>query len=102
MTRKAPKRGSPALHPGEVLRDVLSALDRPKTEIAKLLGVSRQSLYAILDEKQPVTAVMALRLGKLCGNGPDLWLHLQMRYDLHRAQRELGDKIKTIPTLDLA
>ena len=32
---------------------------------------------------------MALRLGKLCGNGPDLWLNLQKRYDLHQAQQEL-------------
>ena len=45
----------------------------------KLLGVSRQTLYEILEEKQPVTPVMALRLGKLCGNGPDLWLNLQKR-----------------------
>jgi addiction module HigA family antidote len=72
------------------------------TEIAKLLGVSRQTLYDILEEKQPVTPVMALRLGKLCGNGPDLWLNLQKRYDLRRAARELGEKIKAIPTLDMA
>jgi hypothetical protein len=38
--------------------------------------VSRQTLYDILDERQPVTPVMALRLRKLCGNGPDLWLNL--------------------------
>ena len=74
------------MHPGELLREeILPALDRPKTEIAKLLGVSRQTLYDILKEKQPVTPAMALRLGKLCGNGPDLWLNLQKRYDLHRA-----------------
>ncbi|MFI5013518.1 MAG: HigA family addiction module antitoxin [Hyphomicrobiales bacterium] len=61
------------MHPGELLREeILPALDRPKTEIAKLLGVSRQTLYDILEEKQPVTPIMALRLGKLCGNGPDL------------------------------
>ncbi len=45
---------------------------------------------------------MALRLGKLCGNGPDLWLNLQMRYDLQHAEQQLGDKIKTIPTLNVA
>jgi hypothetical protein len=49
MTRKLPKRGLPPMHPGELLREeVLPALDRPKTEIAKLLGVSRQTLYDIL------------------------------------------------------
>ena len=45
---------------------------------------------------------MALRLGKLCGNGPDLWLNLQKRYDLQRAEQELGEKIKAIPTLQVA
>jgi len=80
----------------------LPAFDRPKTEIAKLLGVSRQTLYGILEERQPVTPVMALRLGKLCGNGPELWLNLQKRYDLHRAEQEFGEKIKAIPTLEVA
>lgn len=103
MTKKLPKRGLPPMHPGELLREeILPALDRPKSEIAKLLGVSRQTLYDLIEEKQPVTLVMALRLGKLCGNGPDLWLNLQKRYDLHRAQQELGEKIKAIPTLEVA
>ena len=103
MTKKHPKRSLPPMHPGELLREeILPALDRPKTEIAKLLGVSRQTLYDILDEKQPVTPVMALRLGKLCGNGPDLWLNLQKRYDLQRAEQELREKIKAIPTLQVA
>ena len=95
MTKKLPKRGLPPMHPGELLREeILPALDRPKTEIAKLLGVSRQTLYDILEEKQPVTPMMALRLGKLCGNGPDLWLNLQKRYDLQRAEQALGEKIE--------
>ena len=46
--------------------------------------------------------MMALRLGKLCGNGPDLWLNLQKRYDLQRAEQQLGDKINAIPTLEVA
>ena len=103
MIKKRLMRGLPPMHPGELLREeILPALDRPKTEIAKLLGVSRQTLYDILDEKQPVTPAMALRLGKLCGNGPDLWLNLQKRYDLQRAEQELGGKIKAIPTLQVA
>lgn len=103
MTRKPPKRGLPPMHPGELLREeILPALGRPKTEIARLLGVSRQTLYDILEERQPVTPAMALRLGKLCGNGPELWLNLQKRYDLRRAEEELGNKIKAIPTLEVA
>ena len=103
MTRKLPKRGLPPMHPGQLLREeILPALNRPKTQIAKLLGVSRQTLYDLLEENQPVTPIMALRLGKLCGNGPDLWLNLQRRYDLQRAAQQLGAKINAIPTLDVA
>jgi addiction module HigA family antidote len=103
MIKKVPMRGLPPMHPGELLREeILPALDRPKTEIARLLGISRQTLYDILEEKQPVTPMMALRLGKLCGNGPDLWLNLQKRYDLQRARQILGKKIDAIPTLDVA
>ena len=103
MTKKLPKRGLPPMHPGKLLREeILPALDRPKTEIAKLLGVSRQTLYDILEEKQPVTPMMALRLGKLCGNGPDLWLYLQKRFDLRRAEQALGEKINAIPTQEVA
>ncbi len=94
------KRGLPPMHPGELLReDVLPALGKPKAEIARLLGISRRSLYDILQERAPVTPTMALRLGKLCGNGPDLWLNLQRTYDLRRAEAELGDALAAIPTL---
>lgn len=96
-------KGLRPVHPGEILReDVLPALGRPKTEIARLLGISRQTLYDILGEKQPVTAAMALRIGKMCGNGPDIWLNLQKRYDLKIAERELGDALDAIPHLEAA
>lgn len=93
-------RGLRPTHPGEMLReDILPALGKTKTEIAKLLGVSRQTLYDILNEKQPVTAAMALRLGKLLGDGGEIWLRMQSNYDLKIAERELKDQIKRIPTL---
>ncbi len=96
-------KGLPPMHPGELLReDVLPALGRPKTEIARLLGISRQTLYDILNERQPITAVMALRIGKMCGNGPDIWLNLQKRYDLKIAEAELGAALDAIPLLRAA
>jgi antitoxin HigA-1 len=88
------------MHPGELLReDILPALARPRTEIARHLGVSRQTLHAILTERAPVTPEMALRLGKLCGNGPELWLTLQARYDLERLSKAKRAEIAAIPTL---
>lgn len=90
----------PSMHPGELLReDVLPALGRTRAEIARLLGVSRQTLHSIVTERTPVTAEMALRLGKLCGNGPELWLALQSRFDLDRLRHEKRAEIDAIPTL---
>lgn len=95
------KRGLPAMHPGELLReDIIPASGVSKTEIARLLAISRQTLYDILDERQPVTVAMALRLGKLFGNGPVFWINLQRTYDLERAEREVD--LSNIPTLDVA
>lgn len=91
------------MHPGELLREeILPALGKSKTEIAGLLGISRQTLYDILEEKQPVTPAMALRLGKLCGNGPRLWINIQRTYDLWKAEREIGKDLERIPTLQVA
>lgn len=103
MSRGRLTQGLKPMHPGEMLRhDILPAIGKSKTEIARLLGISRQTLYDILDEKQPVTPAMALRLGKLLGNGPDLWINLQRAYDLAIAERELAGEIKKIPTLSAA
>src|SRR3954452_17740513 len=81
-------------HPGELLREgVPPALALPKTEIARRLGTSRQTLYDILDGKQPVTPAMALRLGKFFGNGPDFWLNLQRDYNLRTLEPRMADEL---------
>ena len=58
-----------------------------KTAVAAALGVSRQTLYDILNEQQPVTAEMAVRFGKLFGNGAGFWANLQRSHDLAVAER---------------
>jgi antitoxin HigA-1 len=86
-------------HPGAILReDVLPALEMSVTGVAKALGVSRQQVHRILAETAPITPEMALRLGKFCGNGPDLWLRMQATYDLWYARRDLGPVIDRIET----
>src|SRR5688572_32874770 len=77
-------------HPGELLREeVLPATGRTKTEIASLLGISRQHLYDILEERKPVSPGVAVRLGKLFGNGAELWIGMQTAYDIWHAEHEV-------------
>ena len=75
-------------HPGEILReDVLSAIDMPLSRVASHLGLSRQTLYDILNEKRGVTADVAARLGRAFGNSALFWLNLQSQYDAWHAER---------------
>ena len=95
MSRKSLVKGLDPVHPGEILReDVLPSLEMPVSTAAKHLGVTRQQLHRILAGTASITPEMALRLGKFCGNGPDLWLRMQQRHDLWRAERLL-DKLET-------
>lgn len=91
------------VHPGEFLReDILPALGKSKTMIAELLGISRYTLYSILNEEQPITPQMALRIGKLTGTTAESWLRLQSRYDLTVEGQAMVAAIERIPTLEAA
>ena len=86
------------MHPGELIReDLLPALGVSKTELARSLGISRQTLYDILNERQPVTAEMAIRFGKLFGNGARFWVNMQRTFDLAIAEQNVD--VSRIPTL---
>ena len=96
-------KGLRPVHPGEMLReDILPAVGRPKTEIARLLGISRQTLYDILNEKQPVTPAMALRLARMFGGSAESWTNMQRNYDLKIAEAAMGDALDAIPLLKAA
>lgn len=85
-------------HPGELLReDVLPEVKKSKAEISRLLGISRQHLHDILAERKPVSPEVAVRLGKLFGNGAGLWIRMQGAYDEWQASRAVD--VSDIPTL---
>ena len=87
-------------HPGELLReDVIPATGKTRSEIAALLGISRQHLYDILNERKPVSPTVAVRLGKLFGDGAEVWARMQSAYDTWHAERELAGELRSIPTL---
>jgi len=87
-------------HPGALLTEIIPATGCSKTEIARLLGISRQHLYDIIRERKPVTPTVAVRLGKLFGDGPGVWLRMQAAYDTWHAEREVDTS--NIPTLPSA
>ena len=86
-------------HPGFLLREiVLPAMGMSVSQAAREMGVSRQQLHKILAGERAVTAEMAARLGKYCGNGAELWLNMQSAHDLWRARHSLARELKEIPS----
>ena len=85
-------------HPGAILReDVLPSLAMTQVEFAKRLGVSRLTVSELLHEKRAVSPDMAMRLGRLLGNGPEIWLRMQQTLDLWElAQSRDYEKIQTL------
>jgi antitoxin HigA-1 len=85
-------------HPGELLReDILPAISIGKSQLAQALGISRQHLYDILNEKKPVSPEVAVRLGKAFGDGAGVWLRMQAAYDAWNAEQTVDvSKVKLI------
>jgi len=77
-------------HPGLFLAELLGELAIPQAELARAIGVSPMRVSHIVKGKRPVTADMALRLGRRFRQSPQYWLNLQARFDLERALAEIG------------
>ncbi len=102
MAEYAAKRGASRCpsHPGALLDEIIPATGKTKVEIASLLGISRQQLYDIIRERKPVSPQVAVRLGKLFGDGAAVWLRQQAAHDAWKAEREVD--VSHIPTIQAA
>ena len=76
-----------------VRHDCLEALGISVTEGAKILGVTRQALNNLVNLRAGISPEMAIRLSKAFGSSAEVWLGMQMAYDLAQAEKE-ADKIK--------
>lgn len=100
--KKTPVNGLPAVHPGEFLRETLDELGLTQAAFAEGIGVSPMRVSHLLKGDRPVTAELALRLGRALGQTPQYWLTLQTTYDLKRAQAEMKDSLLAVRELTMA
>jgi antitoxin HigA-1 len=84
-------------HPGLGIRDELEALSLSVAEAAAGLGVTRQQLHRVISGKSSITPEMAMRLQKAIGGSAEMWLRLQMNYDLAQIQQRASSiKVKRL------
>ncbi len=83
-------------HPGgEVLREYLPE-DMTVSDAAHCLGVSRQTLSALLNKRSGVSAEMALRLSRALGTSAEMWVSMQAAYDLWEARQKPRPRVRRI------
>ena len=76
-------------HPGLHIRyDCLEPLGLSVTVAAKVLGVTRQALNNLVNCRSGISAEMAVRLSKAFGGSPEVWLRMQLNYDLAQIERK--------------
>jgi addiction module HigA family antidote len=81
-------------HPGRAIREeCLQPLGLSVTSGAKILGVSRQALNNIVNQRSGISPEMAIRLAKAFGSAAHTWLRMQSNYDLAQALKS-EDKIR--------
>ena len=84
-------RGMPPTHPGALLRDgILDDLEPRPTQhqLAAILGVSRQTVADLLAEKRNISPEMAYRLARAFGSTPELWMRMQVAWDLWKVKQD--------------
>lgn len=91
------------IHPGEILREeFLPEYELTVSGLARALGVSRQTVNELLRERHALSPEMALRLGRLFGTSPELWLNLQRAVDLWDAEAAIRHEMQRIKPLRVA
>ena len=80
-------------HPGEILSEMIFKTNFLTVEKAsQLLGVTRPNLSNIFNGKSGISPLMAIRISRVFGGNPGIWLRLQYAYDLRQAEKEFEEK----------
>jgi antitoxin HigA-1 len=83
------------MHPGRVLREeYMEPMHLDATGLARALGVPHSQIAPLIDNHEPMTSNLALRLARCFRTSPQFWLGLQTAYDLAVAQAQFGAEIE--------
>jgi len=82
------------IHPGEVLmEDFMKPLGLSQYRLAKDIGVTPIRISQIVNGQRAITVDTAMRLARYFGTSAEVWLHLQVRYELEVAEKQLRKQI---------
>lgn len=81
------------VHPGKYLKEILNDLGVSQYRLAREIGVPAMRISHVINGARPVTAELALRIGRYFGQNARYWLNLQSRYDMDMAEDAIGKRV---------
>lgn len=90
------KNGLSAIHPGEFLNEILGEMGISQAEFARAIKMSPMRVSHIIKGTRPITAELALLIGRAFDQSPQYWLNLQVSYDLKTAEATIGKRLADI------
>jgi addiction module HigA family antidote len=78
------------VHPGAYLKELLEELELSQYRLAQDIGVTAMRVSHVVRGQRPITAELALRLGRYFNQSPRFWLNLQSRYDMDITADQFG------------
>jgi len=82
------------VHPGKILKEELEARGLSATAFGPKLRVPPQRIQEIVGGRRAITPETALRIGRALGTGARIWVAMQQAYDLWKAEREHGERVR--------
>src|ERR1700741_3622629 len=83
------------IHPGEIIHDELDAREMSQQELADKMKMSKSEISLLLHGYRNITPILAVLLEKALGIDAEVWMNLQVKYDLDRVRRKTQRAIDT-------
>jgi addiction module HigA family antidote len=93
------RKKMPPIHPGEFIAEILDEYALSRDAFARMIDVAASDLSDVVEGRRPVTAELALRLGRAFRQTPEFWLNLQNFFDLETARDSIGARVSHIAPL---
>jgi HTH-type transcriptional regulator/antitoxin HigA len=70
-------------HPGEFVKEEMEARNMSQQELADKLNISKSEMSLLLNGHRNITPSIAIKLEKVWGTDAEVWMNLQIRYEIN-------------------
>jgi addiction module HigA family antidote len=83
-----------AVHPGDILQEMLDDLGVSQMELARRLHTDTARINEICRRRRGISAQMAVLLAKAFGSSPDVWMNLQKNWELSQVDTAAARRVR--------